>query len=174
MVDTTAQEPVTLELLAQEVGALRDLFQRRLLNDRVQKQQHDELCRQLDAANAQLSDQAVAPILRELILLADRVERHADSGEADGFARSVGTELAELLARQGVRRLDTTGASFDPRVHAAAGVRQVESPTLAGVVVAELRAGYVLPHRVLRPADVVVGQYESEREPTSTVYGDEG
>jgi molecular chaperone GrpE len=150
----TAETALTLGLVAQEVGDLRDLFQRRLLNDRLQKQLYDELYKQLELANSQLSLQVISPLLRQIVLVIDRIESTAT---ADGVVESIRQELLELLTRYGVARLQSVGQIFDPRLHQAVGAVGIVSPEGDGVVTREFRAGYLIEDRVLRPAEVEVG-----------------
>jgi molecular chaperone GrpE len=147
-------EPVTLELLAGELSDLRDLFQRRLLNDQVQKRLIDELHNQLDVANGRLVEELLGPVLRQVVLVIDRIESSGD-GE---LVESIRQELMEILTRHGVTRIDSVGQRFDPRRHQAVGVAEVDDPAEHGVVVMSSRVGYLIQDRVLRPAEVEVGR----------------
>lgn len=141
--------------LAREVRDLRDLFQRRLLNDKLQRQLYDDLYRQLQMANGQLSHQAVVPLLRQVVLIVDRIEAtHTD----DPVVESIRQELLELLARQGVVRLTAVGKLFDPHLHQASSTVAVSDAEQDGLVSRELRAGYLIEDRVLRPAEVEVAR----------------
>ena len=139
----------------QELAELRDLFQRRLLNDKLQKQMYDELCRQLDQAGDERARQILAPVLRQVILVLDRIESTPQCGDVD----SISNELEELLVRQGVSRMTCVGKPFTPSLHQAVRVAEVESAEHDGVVVRELRGGYQLGDRVLRAAEVEVGRF---------------
>lgn len=67
-----------------------------------------------------------------------------------------GTEalLLEALQSEGFERIDAIGAPFDPAVHEAVQVIPGEGDQ---VVEQELRKGYVMRGRVVRPSLVVVG-----------------
>lgn len=66
-------------------------------------------------------------------------------------------QLVDLLRKRGLQPIETTGADFDPTVHQA--VAYDESPGARdGEVVAELRRGYRLGERLLRPALVKVAK----------------
>lgn len=75
-----------------------------------------------------------------------------------GMAQGLGMNLKRLddtLARRGVRPLPVMGLRFDPQTMQAAEAGQ--DPTHAdGIVLAELRRGFVQGERLLRPAEVVV------------------
>ncbi|SDS83383.1 nucleotide exchange factor GrpE [Actinopolymorpha singaporensis] len=159
--------------LAQEVAALRDLFQRRLLEDQARQRMYDELYRQLEFARQGLVDQFVAPLAREILLVVDRIDALTgqrggggagpQSGEksgADDDAGNLGSvreELLEILHRRGLREVDAWGQDFDPRVHEAVARVPVEAADQVGRVVEVRRPGYALADRLLRPAQVGVG-----------------
>ncbi|MGW6929490.1 nucleotide exchange factor GrpE [Lentzea sp. NPDC054927] len=141
----------------QELAELRDLFQRRLLNDRLQKQMYDELCRQLDQAGDDRARQILEPVLRQVILVLDRIETAPQCGDVD----SISNELEELLARQGINRMNCVGTPFEPSLHQAVRVAEVNSAEHDGVVLREVRGGYLHGDKVLRAAEVEVGRLTS-------------
>jgi molecular chaperone GrpE len=141
--------------LQQELAELRDLFQRRLLNDKLQKQMYDELCRQLDQAGDDRARQILTPVLRQVILVLDRIESAPRCDDVD----SISNELEELLVRQGVSRMTCVGTPFTPSLHQAVRTADVESPEHDGIVLRELRGGYQHDDKVLRAAEVEVGRF---------------
>lgn len=69
----------------------------------------------------------------------------------------IASGIRELLKRHGVERIESVGRDFDPSVHEA--MQQSEDkPEDSGKVIQELRAGYTLHERVIRPARVKVGK----------------
>jgi molecular chaperone GrpE len=66
-------------------------------------------------------------------------------------------QLKSALTDSGLEEVDATGKPFDPNVHEA--VSQQESAELPeGQVVQQLRRGYKLRERLLRPATVIVSK----------------
>jgi len=64
-------------------------------------------------------------------------------------------QLWDVLAKQGVHRIESVGKEFDPNVHhAIEHVPTTDYPD--GAVIDELQPGYTFHHRVLRPAMVRV------------------
>ncbi|HUO35697.1 MAG TPA: nucleotide exchange factor GrpE [Candidatus Acidoferrum sp.] len=64
-------------------------------------------------------------------------------------------QLWDVLAKQGVERIEAVGKEFNPHLHHA--LERVETTEHAdGIVVAELQPGYLFHERVLRPAMVRV------------------
>ncbi len=75
------------------------------------------------------------------------------------------------MEENGVKRIETTGKRFDPNVHEA--VAAENTPDIEeDMILEELRPGYMLNDRLLRPAQVKVakneekdtGQYEIDEE----------
>lgn len=76
-------------------------------------------------------------------------------------------ELKKILEEEGLEKIDTRGALFDPGLHEA--VSFVESNEHQdGAIVEELRAGYRLGGRVIRPSMVVVARKETAKQPPET------
>jgi molecular chaperone GrpE len=66
-------------------------------------------------------------------------------------------QLQDFLASCGVETVDATGQHFDPNVHEA--IAQEQSAEVAeGYVIRQLRKGYRLKDRLIRPANVVVSK----------------
>ncbi len=66
-------------------------------------------------------------------------------------------QLKSALGEAGLEEVDATGKAFDPNLHEAISQRETaEAPE--GQVVAQLRTGYRLRERLLRPASVIVAK----------------
>lgn len=134
----------TLESLREDVNGLKDLFTRRLYDDK----QKSALISKMEA----YADYAfIEPFISDLILLLDRLEKAEDE-----FSVSVSEELYEILNRRGVERIITEGA-FDPSIHKAVRIEEredVDVPVVSGVI----RNGYTLAGRVIRAAEVIVAK----------------
>ncbi|MFF7211073.1 nucleotide exchange factor GrpE [Streptomyces sp. NPDC008238] len=140
--------------LREEMAALGDQFRRRLLNDREGRRGLDELRAELDHSRKAAEGRLVQPLLYDLVLLLDRVDRHPrDDG---GFAASVGAELLTLLEKYGMTRIPVTAGRFDPALQEAVGTVPAPSPELAGDVAEVVRHGYRMADRVVRPQQVRV------------------
>ena len=125
-----------------ELNALRDLFSRRLMND---KQKNELIQTVTNGANFA----CIEPFLYDLILLMDRIE-----GEKEELLQSVREEIMEILERRGVEKIKVT-SEFNPRLYKA--VRVTESEEVTSMRVTHIvRSGYTYAGRVVRPAEVVV------------------
>ena len=80
--------------------------------------------------------------------------------------------LQNILSKEGVERIPGTGSMFDPDYHEAA--LRVVSDEEEGTVVEEVRAGYTMKGRVLRPSIVKVAgkQPMEENEQAETSEAD--
>ena len=102
-------------------------------------------------------------LIRKVLTIADDFDRAIDARPpdfdgnawADGIA-AIDRKLQALLASEGVNRIDASpGKPFDPREHDA--IANVPAPGRRdGEIVEEVRRGYRLRDRVLRPALVAV------------------
>ena len=80
--------------------------------------------------------------------------------------------LLEELRREGLSAVDSLAQQFDPTVHEAVDTQRV--PGLPGnTVVEELRRGYLLHDRLLRPAQVRVCISDDETAAGSDRTGEE-
>jgi molecular chaperone GrpE len=76
---------------------------------------------------------------------------------ADGVRLSLGA-LHKRIAELGAQRIPVVGERFDPRVAEAVDTVAVADEARDEVVVQEVRAGYRIGDRILRPARVRVGR----------------
>jgi molecular chaperone GrpE len=108
---------------------------------------------------------AAESLIRKVLALADdfdraiesRPESHADDPWVEGIT-AIDRKLRQLLESEGVTAIEASpGTPFDPRDHeAVANVPGGDLPE--GHVVEELRRGYRLRDRVIRPALVAVSE----------------
>ena len=106
-------------------------------------------------------DRATASSVEDLLPIVDDFERalKVDAGPAAQAYRDgldlIYRRLLDLLARRGVKPIETLGTDFDPHLHQA--VAYEPSPGHRdGEVIEELSRGYRLGERLLRPAMVKV------------------
>ena len=138
----------------------RDDFKDRWLRKSAE---FDNYRKRIERERREQADQAVVDLLLELLSVVDDFDRAltVDEGEG-GQAYRKGVELIhgklhDLLRKQGVKAMDVVGTDFDPNVHMA--VMHEESPEhREGEVIGELRKGYLLNDRLLRPAMVKVAK----------------
>ena len=88
-------------------------------------------------------------------------EEHSQSIKnlIDGL-KMVQKEFATILEKNGIKRIESLEAKFDPELHQA--MMEVEDEDIdEGIVVQEIQAGYTMHERLLRPAMVGVSKKPS-------------
>jgi molecular chaperone GrpE len=101
--------------------------------------------------------QKLLPVLDnfEMAIAAAQAGSAASAESLTAGVTMIQQQLKAALIEFGVEEVDATGKPFDPNVHEA--VSQQESAEVAeGHVLQQLRKGYKLRDRLLRPATVVV------------------
>ncbi|UCD57054.1 MAG: nucleotide exchange factor GrpE [Candidatus Hydrogenedentota bacterium] len=105
--------------------------------------------------------------LHEILPVVDNIERAVDSARKHDDSNSqlregvelILTQFLNVLEKLGVKPIETVGHPFDPNKHDA--LLRVHAPDVSeGAVVDEIRKGYYLYDKVLRPAQVTVGTHE--------------
>ena len=123
----------------------------------------DNYRRRVDRERREQADQAVVDLLQEVLLVVDDFDRALtiEAGD-DAAAYRKGIELIhaklhDLLRRQGVTAMEVVGTDFDPNVHQAV-VHEPSTDHREGEIIGELRRGYLINGRLLRPAMVKVAK----------------
>jgi molecular chaperone GrpE len=103
--------------------------------------------------------QKLLPVLEHLdmALAAGQTAQPEASQALQAGVNMICQQLKSALAEAGLEELDALGQPFDPNFHEA--LMQKETPDVPeGQVVQQLRKGYKLRDRLLRPAGVVVAK----------------
>ena len=152
-----------IEKLVSENAELKDRILRSLAET-------ENMRRRTEKESADARIYAVTNFARDLLSVVDNLERALASlpaherESADGLLKSLiegvdltAKDLASVLARHGVKRLDPQGEKFDPNFHQAI----FEAPDDAvpvGAVAQVVQSGWKIADRVLRPALVGVSK----------------
>ena len=152
-----------IEKLTEEVSQLRDLFTRRLYEDKTKNQVCDTLTAQNASLNKQLEGKQLESLFKELLLICDRIEAQEDSSD---FLDSVHEEIIEVFARRDISPIEMPIEllhQFNPQYQKAIETVQATEECPHGTVVAIKRKGYFIQDRILRPAEVVVAVQQQEQ-----------
>jgi molecular chaperone GrpE len=154
--DSDAPGPSELEAAQRERDELKDRWLRKTA-------EFDNYRKRVERERREQSDQAVVDLLQDLLLVVDDFDRAltVDAAENPSAYRKgvelIHGKLHDLLRRYGVKPIEALGAEFDPNLHQA--VVHEESPEhREGEVIGELRRGYTINDRLLRPAMVRVAK----------------
>lgn len=144
----------------EQVQRERDDYYDRLLRKTAE---FDNFRKRVERERKEFTEWAAADVLGDLLAVMDDFDRAlAADAPADAQAYKAGVELIhrallDLVRKRGVTSIETVGTDFDPHKHQAVAYDAVEGAR-EGEVVAELRKGYMLGERLLRPALVKVAR----------------
>jgi molecular chaperone GrpE len=149
-----SQQPEEIQKLVKEKEELKDTLLRRQAD-------FDNYRKRVEKEGRQERHRGVEIVVEGLLPVLDAFDRALASHDDPGYAEYIkGFELIrkqlwDLLAKQGVKRIEATGEQFNPHLHHA--IESVENTDLEeGTVVGEMQPGYMFHDRVLRPAMVRV------------------
>ena len=142
-----------------EVIRERDAHYDRLLRITAE---YDNYRRRTERERRELTEQATGDLLGDLLPVVDDLERAlaADTEDGDAYRRGVEIihkQLLDVMARRGVAPIEAVGTDFDPTLHQAV-MHEPSDGHRDGEVVEELRRGYTLRQRLLRPSMVKVAK----------------
>ena len=115
-----------------------------------------------------LKGSAAEELIKEFLPILDDFELAIDSAKtsknfsrfAEGV-RMIFNRVREVLKKQGVKPIKAKGEEFDPHLHEAMGM--IDSQKYPdNLIVEEMRRGYILNDKVLRPAVVKVNKRTSK------------
>ena len=148
--------PSPLEALQREHNKLYD----RLLRATAE---FDNFRKRTERERREFAEWAAADLLGDVLAVVDDFERALaveappEAAKYRAGVELIHRQLLDLLKKRGVQALEVVGADFDPTLHQA--VAYDESPGARdGQIVNELRRGYRLGDRLLRPALVRVAK----------------
>jgi molecular chaperone GrpE len=143
------------DIAAQERDAYRD----QLLRTRAE---FDNFRKRMDRERTQLNARATEEAVRDFLPIVDDLERALASDPDAGTSFHQGVQMIhrqmiEMLRRRGVEPIDSVGLDFDPNIHEAVAYEPAEGRR-EGEIIGELRRGYRIGDRLVRPAMVRVAQ----------------
>ena len=160
MADEPLIDPVETPPDTADLQRERDEYYDRLLRKTAE---FDNYRRRIERERREQADRSIVDLLQELLLVVDDFDLAltVDPGDTGGAYRKgielIHGKLHDLLAKHGVRPIKALGADFDPNLHQA--VVHEESPEhREGEVIGEMRKGYTIGDRLLRPAMVKVAK----------------
>ncbi|MGC3998976.1 MAG: nucleotide exchange factor GrpE [Anaeromyxobacter sp.] len=161
----TAPDPRDAQLAAQaaRIDELSRAYAALLEDNKAFRQRQErERARVVEAERAGVAQallEASDDLERALAAVSLAGEAHGDAlhNLAEGVRLSL-MGLHKRVAELGAERLTVMGQPFDPRLAEAVDTMAVADTAQDGLVLQELRAGYRIGERILRPARVRVGR----------------
>ena len=153
--DDAPPGPKTLKEAEKKITELEDRFLRLTAeSDNYRKRAVREKDEARQFANQSLIEKLL-PVLDNFQMALDAAQ-DADPSVRDGVEMILG-QLRGVLTESGVEEVEAQGQAFDPELHEA--VSQQETTEVdEGTVVKQLRKGYRLHERLVRPASVIVAK----------------
>jgi molecular chaperone GrpE len=142
--------------LESELAETRDKYLRLAADfDNYKKRTRQEQIETIQHASAELIARLL-PVLDDLQNVLEHKPAGIDEPWVKGLELSV-RKLEESLGTHGLQAIESVGARFDPKMHEAVG-HEESSEHPEDTVVSELRRGYRIRDRVVRPALVKVAR----------------
>lgn len=175
-IEKKSNEKITEEmsLLTEERDKLSEELKQ--LNDKYMRlyAEFENYKKRVSKDKEELIKYANEEIIYQLLAVIDSLElalKHATNENVpEGFIQGVEftlKELKKILGNFGLSTIESEGKPFDPSVHHA--MTQVERDDLEeNMVVEEMRKGYMLRDKVLRPALVAVSKKRGDNLEEST------
>ena len=116
---------------------------------------------------------ALLPALDALEITASSADEHEDYEGLRSAVRLVKSEAEKFLGVAGVERVRALGETFDPEIHEALFSKPTDDVE-PGIVIEEVRPGFMLGEMVVRPSQVVVSAARSGEVARRGAEGDEG
>ncbi|MEZ5319670.1 MAG: nucleotide exchange factor GrpE [Vicinamibacterales bacterium] len=162
--ETRPADPATMD--AEQVAALQQ--ERDDLHDRLLRltAEFDNYRKRTDRERRDLAQAAASDLMLDVLPVVDDLERALGAAGEGGGASVEGLrqgvalihrQLLEVLRRRGVEPLEVLGHDFDPAWHEAVA-HEPAAGHREGEITAEIRRGYRLGDRLLRPAMVKVAK----------------
>jgi molecular chaperone GrpE len=135
------------------------------LYDRLLRKQaeFDNYKKRVERERSEFTQFASAELIRELLNAMDSFDRAIHTANSDSAANEsmlrgldlIYKQFQDTLARFGLKAIEAKGQLFDPNLHQAVSTVPTDD-VKENTVVDELRKGYTLNNRLLRPAMVSV------------------
>lgn len=107
---------------------------------------------------------ANAGLMEKLLPILDNFELGLDAARGDAAAKGivdgfsmVHRQLGDFLVSCGLQPVDAVGQPFDPKLHEALG-HETDAAQADGIVLRQMRRGYRLADRLIRPSSVIVNK----------------
>jgi len=99
----------------------------------------------------------ILPILDNFALAAEHVPLGLENDSWVLGIQAIEKQLEQVMSANGLKRIDSIGAQFDPNLHEA--ISEVSDKKVKdNEIVSENMAGYLLNEKLLRPAKVIVNR----------------
>jgi molecular chaperone GrpE len=130
--------------------------------DRIEEE-FDKLRKRSEKKVEEKAEEIRQKMILKILPILDNLERalnFKDFGDASSIFQGVEMikrQIEEIFSREGVKEIPTNGSAFDPSLHEAAET-VIREDVPENTVIEEIRKGYKLGEKVIRPALVKVAR----------------
>lgn len=165
--DEPSRKPTYIEDLERQLAEKDKLAQEYIAKYRAASQEFEDARARMRKELSKDAERSRREVLVSLLDVVDNLDRAIDAATQSGTSASDpllhGVEMVrqQFLAKLegfNIRRVEATGAAFDPQLHEAVSAVPASDPSLDGRVVGIVRHGYRIGDEVLRPALVAVAR----------------
>ena len=142
---------------------LQGVQKAKALNDRSWERLLEHL---RDREEQDLDRDIVEPLLRQLILLYDRVSQ-PECKATKNLIEGIQKEVLGILAMYGVETVTPPGPRFESRFQKCIGHRDAVTQSAEGIVAERVRTGFRRGERILRFEEVLVWRYQDPYSPNA-------
>ncbi len=167
--DTTTESNylTELETLKQEVSDEKGKSEKYLANwqrsqaefDNFKKWVTEDKKDSLQFANSALIKELL-PVLDDMIMALNTTQQIDSYADWIKGVKLIYGKFTALLEAQKLEEINAKGQTFDPKKHEAVMCKEGEE----GIVLEEIRKGYIYKNTVLRPSLVIVGRGKEDKE----------
>ncbi len=169
MADTTTESNylTELETLKQEVSDEKGKSEKYLANwqrsqaefDNFKKWVTEDKKDSLQFANSALIKELL-PVLDDMIMALNTTQQIDSYADWIKGVKLIYGKFTALLEARKLEEINAKGQTFDPKKHEAVMCKEGEE----GIVLEEIRKGYIYKNTVLRPSLVIVGRGKEDKE----------
>ena len=170
-VESTEGGPITAELVATRAELKRVQEEAAELKDRLARRQADfeNYRKRVDRERSDIYNRVVADVAAKLLGVLDNLKRaleteaSVEANESDEFRHFLSgvdliyKQLSGVLEALGVKPIVAVGEPFNPHIHEAVVTEETEEFE-PDTIIQEIRAGYKLGDKLIRPALVKVSK----------------
>lgn len=98
-------------------------------------------------------------LIEEILVLLDSFNEMFKHEKSEG-ATNVYKQLLDILKIRGVEPIEALGKYFNPEEHESVGEIKVDEEKKNNIIIEEVRKGYKMHNKIIRPSQVKIGKYK--------------
>jgi len=99
-------------------------------------------------------------LIIELLVLIDSFDGLFKHGKDYDGVKNIYKQLLDILKSRGVESIECLGKDFNPEEQESIGEIEVDNQEKEGKIIEEIRKGYKMHNKIIRPAQVKIGKYK--------------